>query len=190
MLKRMVLLILLAVLLCSTRIYATTPKQEVVFSFDFNKRFKLAANQFAVWIENDKGELIKTLFVTAFTAGKGWEKRPDALVAWRKAVQEKPVDAVSGATPKSGRQEFVWELDDRAGNSVPDGKYKLRLEANAAWKTYFEYECTISVNNEEILLGETDHKITGKEPLKQKIVSNITIETRISGKANKKLQCL
>lgn len=65
MLKRMVLLILLAVLLCSTRIYATTPKQEVVFSFDFNKRFKLATNQFAVWIENDKGELIKTLFVTA-----------------------------------------------------------------------------------------------------------------------------
>ena len=75
MLKRMVLLILLAVLLCSTRIYAATPKQEVVFSFDFNKRFKLATNQFAVWIENDKGELVKTLFVTAFTAGKGWEKR-------------------------------------------------------------------------------------------------------------------
>ena len=45
MLKRMVLLILLAVLLCSTRIYAATPKQEVVFSFDFNKRFKLATNQ-------------------------------------------------------------------------------------------------------------------------------------------------
>jgi len=189
MLKQFLIFIVSA-LLCSTHVLAGTPRQEVFFGFDFNKRFKLATNQFAVWIEDGKGELVKTVFVTAYTAGKGWEKRPDALIAWRKAVKEKPVDGISSATPKSGRVEIIWDLTDTEGNTVPDGNYKLRFEANTAWKTYFEYECTISVKGDEVQLGEANHQITGEEPLKQKMVSNITTEARKSGKANMKLQCL
>ena len=47
------------------QLWAVTPKQEIAFSFDFNKRFKLATNQFAVWIENSNGEFVKTIFGSA-----------------------------------------------------------------------------------------------------------------------------
>lgn len=187
---RRLLFLIVGGLLSVAQLWAVTPKQEIAFSFDFNKRFKLATNQFAVWIENSNGEFVKTIFVTAFTAGKGWSKRPDALIAWRKAVKEKPVDGISGATPKSGRFETIWDMTDAQGNEITDGSYKLRFEANTAWKTYLEYECTISVKGNEVLLKETPPEMIGEAPLKQKMVANIKTEVRKSGKANKILQCL
>ncbi|WP_433178531.1 hypothetical protein [Treponema denticola] len=54
-------------------------KNTISISFDFSKKLRLASNQFAVWVENENGMLVKNLFVTDFTAGKGWEKRPESL---------------------------------------------------------------------------------------------------------------
>ena len=59
-------------------------KNTVSISFDFTKKFGLASNQFAVWVETEKGMLVKNLFVTDFMAGKGWKKRPESLPSWRK----------------------------------------------------------------------------------------------------------
>ena len=44
-------------------------------------------------------------------------------------MTDSEIDAVSGATPKSGTQHFTWDLTDRQGQKVPDGKYFIKLEA-------------------------------------------------------------
>ena len=36
-------------------------------SFNYQKQAGPGSNQYAVWIENEKGEVVKTLFVTSFT---------------------------------------------------------------------------------------------------------------------------
>ena len=59
-------------------------KNTISINFDFTKKLGLASNQFAVWVETEKGMLVKNLFVTDFMAGKGWKKRPESLPSWRK----------------------------------------------------------------------------------------------------------
>ena len=36
-------------------------------SFDYQRQSGPGSNQYAVWIENEKGEVVKTLFVTSFS---------------------------------------------------------------------------------------------------------------------------
>jgi len=42
-------------------------KGTLEISFDFKRQGTIASNQYAVWIEDDKGKLIKTLYVTRYT---------------------------------------------------------------------------------------------------------------------------
>ncbi len=37
--------------------------RKVLISFKYEKQFKLASNQFAIWIENENGELIKNILL-------------------------------------------------------------------------------------------------------------------------------
>lgn len=70
----------------------------------------------AVWLENEAGELVKTLFVSselaqgAFTVEgeicPDWIKKSN----WEKATQAE-VDAVSGPTPVVGAQTLSFDLD-------------------------------------------------------------------------------
>ncbi len=78
-------------------------------TFDDASRFT------AVWLENEKGELVKTLFVSnelaqgAFTVEgdicPDWSKKAH----WEKASQAE-VDAVSGPTPTAGTGSFSFDL--------------------------------------------------------------------------------
>jgi len=46
-----------------------------------------ASNQWAIWIENERGAHVRTLFVNDYTARReGWKNRPQMLVTWRKAI--------------------------------------------------------------------------------------------------------
>ena len=36
-------------------------------SFDYQRQAGPGSNQYAVWIENEKGDVVKTLFVTSYT---------------------------------------------------------------------------------------------------------------------------
>ncbi|MDP2984447.1 MAG: DUF2271 domain-containing protein [Candidatus Latescibacter sp.] len=93
-----------------------------------------ASNQFAVWIEDEAGKYIRTLFVTNYTARRqGWKARQQSLVTWVKAADVKnlpkeDVDAMSSATPQSGKLSVVWDLKDAAGKPVPAGVYVYRVE--------------------------------------------------------------
>lgn len=108
----------------------------VEIRFPFKRQPGLASNQFAVWIEDDRGAFVKTLFATRFTARGGYKKRPQALSTWvRRSALEEPPDAVSAPTPRSGELSYVWDCRDRGGSLVPPGEYRFFVEGTLFWES-------------------------------------------------------
>lgn len=117
----------------------------VEISFDYTRKPGGGSNQYAVWIENENKEVVKTLFVTSFTtkgrardnqpARRGYTFRPACVPTWvtnAKAAElsDEAIDAFTGATPKeSGKQTFRWNFTDEAGKVVAKGNYKVCIEA-------------------------------------------------------------
>lgn len=119
-------------------------EKEVEISFEYERKPGGGSNQYAVWIENGKNEVVKTLFVTAFTtkgrargnqpARRGYTFRPACVPTWVKNAKvtemtDEEVDAFTGATPQSGKQTFVWDFTDTEGKVVPKGEYRICVEA-------------------------------------------------------------
>lgn len=121
----------------------------VTISFDYAKQEGYASNQFAVWVQDESGKLVKTLYVTSFTAKGGYEKRPDAIPVWvdlANLSKAGEADAVSGATPKSGVLRYVWDLTDQNGVRVPEGTYTFVVEGTLRWKNQVLYSGEITLN--------------------------------------------
>lgn len=128
----MAVLIAISVCLGASTVIAA---ERTEVAFDYTKLEGHASNQFAVWIEDSSGAYVKTLYAAKFTANGGWRERPNALPDWVKSsrlpdMSKKQVEAISGATPASGRQTYVWDGTDGGGASVKPGKYKVILEAS------------------------------------------------------------
>ena len=125
--KKLLVLLLLS---AATALYA-----DVEVDFDYKVMSGFASNQFALWVENENGEVVKTLFVTDFTGVKrGYKKREQSLSNWvftakPDKMSDVDIDVISRATPKSGTQHFTWDLTDNQGKKVPAGKYFIKLEA-------------------------------------------------------------
>ena len=125
--KKIILTILIIFTAFSVNISAeelSIQKNTISISFDFSKKLRLASNQFAVWVENEKGMLVKNLFVTDFTARKGWEKRPESLPSWRKNVKDTDIDGISSVTPKSGKIQLQWDIKNE--NEEPVEKVSIK----------------------------------------------------------------
>ena len=107
--KKYFLAIVAAMLLAMPAMAQTKKGKTLEVSFNYQKQTGPGSNQYAVWIENEKGEVVKTLFVTSFTTkGRG----------------------VTGATPQAnGKQTFTWDFTDQQGKKVKDGKYCVKVEA-------------------------------------------------------------
>ena len=109
--------------------------KKITITYTWSRIQSRGSNQLAVWIEDQKGNHIRTLFATHFTATGGYKYRPVSLSEWaskfdlRNATNEQ-VDAVSGSTPQSGKQIVIWDGKDQSGKNVADGKYIIRMEAN------------------------------------------------------------
>jgi hypothetical protein len=102
--------------------------------------------QFALWLADDEGQSLGTLFVTGKAGKSAWTgiaARPEALPLWFHASGarargsglattrdggEAAVDANTGATPEAGFST-VLPLPE----SVPRGRLRLRFEVNAAF---------------------------------------------------------
>jgi len=130
----------------------------LTISFDFEKQSGPASNQFAVWIEDKKGNLIKTLCATEFTAKGGWRRRPDSLAIWvGKALDASDFDAVATATPRKNMkpQSFQWDLTDEAGKAVPKGTYLFFVEGTLKWKNYVLYSGEIKIDGAGAIVEAT-----------------------------------
>jgi hypothetical protein len=124
----------------------------VTVSYNLHRLPTIASNQLAVWIEDNGGKLVKTLFVTWFTGKGGYERRPDCLPLWRKAAgldgpPTDAVDAVTRATQRPGRQALVWDCTDSAGNPVPPGTYIYKIEGNIFWAKGVLWQGEITVGD-------------------------------------------
>lgn len=140
----------------------------VSIDFDCMRMSSMASNQLAVWIEDMDGNVVKTIYVTDFTAGRrGYGNREDALCHWVKAAEpdsmdETEIDAISGATPQQGHQHFEWDLTDDAGQKIPSGKYSVKLEGTLFWSSNVVYTGVFSV--EEAGEGELELLTERSEP--------------------------
>ena len=70
-----IFIILLALFIATSFKYAQNNKI-VQINFDYTKRGGFASNQIAVWVEDARGNYIKTIYITDFTGRReGWKKR-------------------------------------------------------------------------------------------------------------------
>lgn len=76
----------------------------------------------AIWIERADGTFVRTLEVWG-------DVRREHLIAWRTSSSENDVDAITSSTSAKPTTRFVsWDLSDLAGQPVPPGDYRIRVE--------------------------------------------------------------
>ena len=117
---------------------ADLPNGTLEISFNFTRGTTPASNQFAIWIEDSNGNLVRTLYVTNFTANGGYERRKESLLTWvSKAkpteLSESEIDAVTGATPRAGALFYTWDGTDENGNMAAKGTYTVYVEGTLYW---------------------------------------------------------
>ena len=147
-------------------------KGEVTISFDYEKVPGSASNQFAVWIEDINGRLIKTLYATRYTAKGGYKIRPDSIALWVNksglaAMEKSEIDAVTSATPKAGPLSYTWDLTDANGEIVSPGEYKFFVEGTLRWKNYVLYSGVIDINkNPATIIADAEfiYEATDRQP--------------------------
>ena len=180
--KKLIIVILIAVsAVTAVTCLARKAPKALEISFNYNKQQGPGSNQSAVWIENEAGAVVKTLFVTEFTskgrarggqpAQRGYTYRPTCVPTWVKNVKaesltDAQMDAFSGATPaSSGVQTFIWDFTDQEGKAVPAGNYKVYLQATYYNEGIVTYTGTFSNNDsgplalqEKFESGVQEHK--------------------------------
>ena len=157
-------------------------------SFDYQKQAGPGSNQYAVWIENEKGDVVKTLFVTSYTtkgrarggepAKRGYIVRPACVPTWVKTVKaddqsDQQLDAVTGATPQAGgMQTFTWDFTDQQGKAVPQGNYTIKVEATLYFDSDIIYSGTFSTKDKagDINLTST---LTKEDEKHKDMVTNV-----------------
>jgi tetratricopeptide (TPR) repeat protein len=101
----------------------------VYIDFELSYRDELAP-QTAVWVENTKGEFVKTVYISGFSAHA--KEKQINLPVWSKSSEFVDVDAVTGASIDLGHHIYVWDLSDYTGKKVAPGEYKVFVEV-AYW---------------------------------------------------------
>lgn len=156
----------------------TEPLGEVQINFEFSRQNVIASNQFAVWIEDMQGNMIKTVFVTRFTGEGGYAIRKNSISIWVKrakpdAITEKEIDTVTGATPKSDMLTYIWDCTDRFGNPVPAGEYRFFVEGTLHWEDDVLYSGTIPVGGENITV-QTTAKYSKDKPTYRNMIYKVS----------------
>jgi hypothetical protein len=129
-------------------------KAKLSITVDYEKQEGPGSNQWAIWVEDSDGELVKTLFVTRFTAEGGYVPRPACTPLWvSKALPaelpQEAIDAFSGATPLTGLQTYVWDLTDASGQPVGEGLYTLMIEATLYGDSEVVFMTPVTIGDKE-----------------------------------------
>ena len=171
----------------------TAKAKTLEVSFDYQKQAGPGSNQYAVWIENEKGDVVKTLFVTSYTTKgrargdeqpkRGYIVRPACVPTWVKTVKadeqtDQQLDAVTGATPQAGgTQTFTWDFTDQQGKAVPQGTYKVLVEATLFQASDIIYSGTFSTKDKSGAVTLTS-TITQPDEKHQDMITNVKAELK------------
>jgi len=155
--KFLLKIIFMLIFICIASIPLSSGKEisgTVTISYVLHKIPTMASNQIAVWIEDEDGSYVKTLYATQFTARGGFKKRTQSLPEWIKKSEwenrsQAEIDAVSGATQQAGMNELLWDLTDSAGKKVAAGTYVYKIEGIIYWENRVIWQGRINVGGEE-----------------------------------------
>ena len=165
--KKIISVVLAAMLLTVIAVAQNSKKagkaKTLEVSFNYQRQAGPGSNQYAVWIENEQGDVVKTLFVTSYTTKgrtrpgeepmRGYVKRPNCVPTWVKSAKaaaqtDQQLDAFTGATPQAGgTQTFTWDFTDEQGKAVPQGTYKVKVEATLIFDSDIVYTGTFSTKD-------------------------------------------
>lgn len=149
-------------------------------SFDYNRAGTPASNQYAIWVEDENGNVIRTLYAGDFTVNGGYTYREDSLPAWVEradpaGMSNIQLDAVSGATPRtSGRLTYQWDGTDDNGNPAPDGTYTFYLEGTLYWSSILMGSGTVTMGAEESTEIEVSVSYTEETETNRDMIENIS----------------
>jgi hypothetical protein len=122
-------------------------------SFSYENLALVASNQYAFWIEDMDGNYIDTLYVTRYTSQEGHRRRPNSIPKWVSAagiaeMRNSEIDAIAGATPKSGSYLVYWDFRDSNGNAVEGTEYRYFVEASVMNSDTVIYSGIIKIGEE------------------------------------------
>ena len=155
------------------------PAGHVDVSFDYAKLRGFASNQFAVWVETEKGEYVRSLFVTEWTPKGGWKKRPLALATWVKSanvpeIDQYDINAFSAPTPKAGKMEVSWDCTHR-DKPVPNGLYRIRIEGTLRNENVVVFTADVEVGGPS-RTAEVTSEFFGEETKDRDMIRNVKVE--------------
>ena len=174
-----IFIILSALFIAASLEYAQNNKT-VQINFDYTKRGGFASNQIAVWVEDSKGNYIKTIYITDFTGKKaGWKKRQNSLSNWQRkanvvSMSQTEIDAISKATPKQGNVNIIWDCKDNNGKFVRDGNYKIVVEATIYEDNNVLYTAEINIGDKaDSKIASPKYSKTGAKEMD--IIKNVKV---------------
>ena len=165
---------------CKKDTAETVPNGVLNIYVDYEKQPGHGSNQWAVWIEDSDGAIVKTLFVTAFTADGGYIPRPSCTPLWVTKAQpgdlsQEAIDAFVGATPLSGIQIYSWDLTDAEGNQVSAGTYTFMVEATLYGDSEVIYKTSIPIGHKKWTL-KSEPVYTSDDETNKNMIRSVVAE--------------
>jgi hypothetical protein len=154
----------------------------VEVSFTYTRQGGFGSNQFAVWIADAQGKYVKTLYATRFTASGGYAKRPQSIPDWVKqsriaAMGKAQADALTGATPKTGRMSYHWDGTDHAGAVLPPGEYRVFVEGSLRNENRVLYSAPVQLGASSAPV-ELRPQYFGTDAKVRAMIGNVTVSTQ------------
>jgi hypothetical protein len=179
--KYLFILLLLVTILACTDAQEKTTKAVAELSFTYTRLSGMASNQFAVWVEDEQGKFVKTLYATKFTAKGGWKRRETSIPVWVKKsglanLTGAQVDAITGATPKKGTLVYTWDGADSNGKAVSAGNYILFLEGTLRRENQVLYRAPISLGKVSAA-AEVSPEYKGDATADRGMISDVKVKT-------------
>jgi hypothetical protein len=148
--KYIFILLLTFIVLTNAAAQSAAATNAAEISFVFTRQSGSASNQYAIWIEDAKGQLIKTLYAVRWTANGGFKTRPTSIPMWVKKsdvanLSKAQLDVISSATPRTGALTYTWDGTDSKGAAVSAGDYVLVLEGTLRWENQVYYRAPIAL---------------------------------------------
>ncbi len=150
-------------------------------SFEYRRQSGSGSNQFAIWVEDARGAVVKTLFVTNFTAGRGgWKFRAQSLSQWVAssniaAMSSGEVDAITRATPASGTVTASWDCRDKNSAPVPAGEYAITLEATLRGENRVVYRTIVNIGGAAKSIAPDPHYF-GSGTAERGMIQNVKVD--------------
>ncbi|MDR1955766.1 MAG: DUF2271 domain-containing protein [Treponema sp.] len=152
----------------------------VEIRFSYAKQPGSGSNQFAIWVEDAQGQVIKTIYATRFTAQGGWERRPQSIPQWVKQsglarMNKAQIDAFTAATPLAGILRYQWDGTDQKRVPVPPGIYQVYVEATLRGENRVVYQAQVEIGGGPVEI-QAQARYFGTGEAERNMIGPVTVQ--------------